>query len=150
LISKIFRGGNNLKNKDDKLIKALIKGTEDKKIKWYSIKNIYLKELKEIGETVEAAYYFEDVSLGRRIILYKSSSIGTDPYSGEEIEKVNIHLAFSDIINYKPTFKISDYELNNSSLIWTLYKLVQRSESGADSVIDALLKEFENDEDLPF
>lgn len=137
-------------NKDDSLVKALINGTENQKIHWMTVKISNFKYLKTVGETVEDAYEYYDGNKLRRIIIYKASCIITNPYDGESLEQVNIHLNFSDGVSYKPSFKISDSDLENSSLMWTLYKLVKRNESGADKLISDIIKEFGDSDDIPF
>ncbi|PEF64800.1 hypothetical protein CON33_21090 [Bacillus anthracis] len=136
-------------NKDDKFVRALIKGTEKKKANWNTVANNFYKDFREVGEFIEDAYSYLDATKSRRIIIYKASITTTDHF-GEDLEKVNMHLVIAKGTSYEGAFKISDYDLNDSSLLWTLYKMVQRSESGADSLIDDLIKEFDDDDDLPF
>ncbi|MFJ8244752.1 hypothetical protein [Peribacillus asahii] len=137
-------------NKDDNVVRALIKGTENHKIQWMSVSAVNFKQLREAGEIVEDAYGYWD-NKSRRIIIYKVSSFVINPYDGEEVEKVNIYLGFTKGNSYKPDFTISDSDLDNSSLMWTLYKLVKRNESGADLIINDIIKEFgDPDDDLPF
>lgn len=137
-------------DKDLKLIKALIRGTEEQKIKWDAVKAHAYKEFKETGENIEQAYYFSDNKLFRNILIYKATSSITDGF-GEEVERSNVHLIFGMMNSFRVNFKISDYELSNSALLWSLYKLVQRSESGANELIDDLIKEYgDDDDDIPF
>ncbi|MHA4046530.1 hypothetical protein [Bacillus cereus] len=134
-------------NKDDKFVRALIKGTEKKKANWNTVANSFYKDFKEAGEFIENAYSYLDATKSRRIIIYKASITTTDHF-GDDVEKTNMHLVIAKGTSYEEAFKISDYDLTDSPSLWTLYKMVQRSESGADSVIDDLIKEF--DDDLPF
>ncbi|WCT53831.1 hypothetical protein PQ456_11460 [Paenibacillus kyungheensis] len=141
-----------MEDKDIKLVKALIKGTEEKKIEWELVPFMNYSQFSEKQEFVEGAYYFVDVNYSRRIVIYKANTTFIDGF-GEETEKTNIHLFFSETPLFKVSFKLSDYDLNRggSAFLWSLYKLAQRSQSNADQLIDGLIKEYgSKEDDFPF
>lgn len=125
---------------DKKFIKALLKGTKDKKINWSFIeKKYYSGYFNEAGENVVKAYKFRKNT--NNIIVYKSTTFITDPY-GDDVERSNVHIVIGKDDSFDSDFKLSDYEIENDSDMWTLYKLIQRHESKVDSIMEDIIGDF--------
>lgn len=124
---------------DKKFIKALLKGTKEKKIDWHTVEKKNYELFSEAGESVVKAYHFRKSTIN--IIVYKSTSYITDPY-GDDIERANIHIVIGKNGSFASDFKLSDYEVENDSDMWTLYKLIQRYEGKVDSIMEDIIKDF--------
>lgn len=129
-------------NKEMSLIQALVNGTRERKIKWLKFSMEHYSSLVESSETVEdTAYYFSEIN--QTLVVYKTSKIVTEDF-GADVEHINIHLAAFEGFQFSEiSFKVSDFDLKDeSSEMWTLYKLAKRSENGADSLMDSIIKKY--------
>jgi hypothetical protein len=122
--------------KDGRFIKTLMTATKEGKLNW---KTTPARTFAEPGEDVENAYFIEEEH--QFIIIYKASKIVTSSF-GEEVEQVNIHLVVTSSIGGKISFRLSDYEIDESADLWSLYKTIQRSVSGVDSLMDGIIKKY--------
>lgn len=125
----------------DEFIKALVKGTKNNEIKWSEIDKKYNNGFfTEPGERVENAYYYSRENKVN-IIIYKGSTFLTNSF-GEDIEQMNVNFVITLGDSFTSKYKMSDNELKKDFEIWTLYKLIQRQVSNADSIMDQVIQDF--------
>lgn len=55
------------------------------------------------------------------------------------METANIHIMICEEDTFNSKYKITDFELDDSAQLWTLYKQIQRQASGADAIIQDLI-----------
>jgi hypothetical protein len=129
-------------SKEEKFVKALYQGTTEGNISWREVdKKWYKNYFNDPGEYVEAAYFYESGENKNKIVVFKSKSYLTDEF-GESLEQSNVHVVFTKSFSYEQAYKISDVELEDQSILWTLFKIIQRQASKADDVMDNIIDQF--------
>lgn len=129
-----------MNNKETKFVKALIKGTEKGEITWNEVnRSDYTEIVNDEEEHIDTAFYHTD--LGRNIIILKSK-VYLKNDKDENIEKSNVHIVFTKNFEFKEEFRISDFELENKSILWTLLKLVQRRERKTEDFMNTFINRY--------
>lgn len=123
---------------DDKLVRALLKSTKENEIKWKEVDSKFHKQFLDYGENIENAYYYPNAKKNNNIIIYKAYKLVTDE-DFNQFERANIHIVISKENGFQDKYKISDFELDDSSQLWILYKQIQRQASGADEIIREII-----------
>lgn len=127
----------------DNLIETLIEATESKKASWGVASNEDRFKINLKCSTLLGMYFIKTEDKDKVFIAHYTINNNPNPliqFDNEYTEKVS--LIIFDSSTQKIITQIEEAELEESHRLWTLFKLADRSEKGADKVIDSLIKKF--------
>lgn len=127
----------------EKLVETFIEATEEKRMSW---RNPSVTEKAMIESKVPSNMGIYILSSNDEemvaIVKYVVSDKPWAPPSDDTVYTEKVSLLILNTTKNQIVTQIDEVELGVSHRLWTLYKLADRSEKGADKIIDNLIDKY--------
>lgn len=130
-------------NNVEKLVETLINATENKQISWRVLRKSEVV-LRNNRLLLNDSAYTIDTEDENMIVIskYMQNDKPYAPITPETVYIEKVSLLIIDRFNGEIMTQVDEAELESSHRLWTLYKLADRSEKGADKIIDNLIDKY--------
>lgn len=130
-------------NNVEKLVETLISATENKQISWRMLRKSETAISNNRLLLNDSAYTI-DTEDEQMIVIskYMQNEKPYAPLTPDTVYIEKVSLLILDRFNGGIVTQVDEAELESSHRLWTLYKLADRSEKGADKIIDNLIDKY--------